>query len=117
MKLDYMFLSILIPLCPFAAVSDQREIFFFPSPGVICDTQAGYCVDQKGISLELTGDYLGKSYAEILEKKLDNAENLKEFTLSNGVHCDSNERQCYSDRFYPRTDDKKEKTFTSRLFN
>ena len=42
--------------------------------------------------------------------------NLGEYTLSNGVHCDSEAKQCYKDRFYPRTPDKKEKMLTQQIF-
>lgn len=110
-------LPLLIQLYSSSALSGEKEIFVIPSSGVVCDTVAGYCVDQNGISLELTKAHLGKKSAEILEKKINNTDNLKEYTLSNGVHCDSHERQCYTDRYYPRTEDKKEKKFTSWLFN
>lgn len=117
MKLTYIFLPILIQLYSFSAVSGKKDIFLYPAPGVICDTLAGYCADSEGISLGLTRDFLGNNAEDVLEQKLGNTKNLKEFTLSNGVHCDSNERQCYVERYYPRTEDKKEREFTNRLFN
>jgi hypothetical protein len=35
------------------------------------------------------------------------------YTLSNGVHCESSEKQCYQDRYFPRT---KESKYTGMLF-
>ncbi|WP_423219641.1 YcgJ family protein [Enterobacter ludwigii] len=66
----------------------------------------------------LTVLYLGKTAEGKLQKSLgdDGGVNLSEYTLSNGVHCDSNERQCYQDRFYPRMPDKRENVLTNKIF-
>lgn len=52
----------------------------------------------------MTSKYLGEQAYRKLDKTLGNgtAINLGEYTLSNGVHCDSEAKQCYKDRFYPR---------------
>lgn len=74
--------------------------------------------DDEGISMGLTSKYLGEQAYSKLDKTLGNgtAINLGEYTLSNGVHCDSEAKQRYKDRFYPRTPDKKEKTLTQQIF-
>jgi len=91
---------------------------YSPAKGVVCDKQAGYCVDNQGIAIGLTELYMGKMAEDKLQKSLGEGSgvSLSEYTLSNGVHCDSAERQCYQDRFYPRTPDKKENTLTRQIF-
>lgn len=91
---------------------------YSPVNGVVCDKKSGFCVDDEGVSMELTSKYLGGQVYNQLDKMLGNATdiNLGEYTLSNGVHCDSEEKQCYKDRFYPRTLDKKENTLTQQIF-
>lgn len=90
----------------------------FPQPGVICDLVARYCVDKNGLSLSLTQFYLGHDAQQHLRDVLGNEEavNLHEFTFSNGVHCDTTEQQCYQDRYYPRTPEKREISITDYLF-
>lgn len=89
-----------------------------PDRGVVCDKKAGFCVDHDGISRGLTSLYLGEKASSKLDKTLgDGADvNLGEYSLSNGVYCDSKEKQCYKDRYYPRTPDKKEKPLTEKIF-
>lgn len=91
---------------------------YSPVSGVVCDKKAGYCVDNQGIAMGLTALYLGKTAEDKLQKSFGDggSDNLSEYTLSNGIHCDSNERQCYKDRFYPRTPVKKENTLTKLIF-
>ncbi|WP_367317238.1 YcgJ family protein [Yersinia sp. 22-579] len=91
---------------------------FSPSDGVICDKASNFCADRHGISIALTVKYLGSQAQERLLKVLGESTdgNLWEYTLSNGVHCDSHEKQCYSDRYYPRTKAKQESKFTNKIF-
>ncbi|MCU6242236.1 YcgJ family protein [Enterobacter asburiae] len=91
---------------------------YSPASGVVCDKKAGYCVDNQGIAMGLTALYLGKTAEDNLQKSFGDgvSVDLSEYTFSNGVHCDSKERQCYKDRFYPRTPDKKENTLTQKIF-
>lgn len=100
------------------ATSVLAADIYSPGNGVVCDKKAGYCVDNQGIAMGLTALYLGKMAQDKLQKSLGDGRgvNSREYTLSNGVHCDSNERQCYKDRFYPRTPDKKENTLTKQIF-
>lgn len=92
---------------------------YSPANGVVCDKKAGYCVDNQGIAMGLTELYLGKMAEDKLQKSLGESGgvSLSEYTLSNGVHCDSEAKQCYKDRFYPRTADKKENTLTQQIFD
>lgn len=100
------------------SVSALAADIYSPARGVVCDKKAGYCVDDEGISMRLTSKYLGEQAYSKLDKTLGNGTdiNLGEFTLSNGVHCDSEAKQCYKDRFYPRTPDKKENKLTPKIF-
>jgi len=89
-----------------------------PSRGVVCDKKAGFCVDNQGIAMGLTEMYLGKAAQDKLQTTLGDGAgvSLSEYTFSNGVHCDSKERQCYKDRYYPRTPDKRESKMTKQIF-
>ena len=85
---------------------------FSPAAKVVCDKKGGYCADSHGISIGLTRAHLGEPAATRLQKNLQGAD-LDSYTLSNGVHCESSEKQCYQDRYFPRT---KESHFTAILF-
>ncbi|MCU6244220.1 YcgJ family protein [Enterobacter asburiae] len=100
------------------SASALAEDIYSPASGVVCDKKSGYCVDDEGISMGLTSKYLGEQAYSKLDKTLGNGTDIKlgEYTLSNGVHCDSEAKQCYKDRFYPRTPDKKENTLTQQIF-
>lgn len=87
-----------------------------PGRGVVCDKKAGFCVDHHGIAMGLTGLYLGRTAEEKLKNTLSGDVNLSEYTFSNGVHCDSKEMQCYKDRYYPRTPDKRDHKMTQQIF-
>ena len=90
---------------------------FFPANGVVCDKKAGYCADSQGLSLRYTERYLSKQARVKLDKITRGADvNLQEFTLSNGAHCDAKERLCYTDRYYPRTADKRDSILTRKLY-
>ncbi|CAI1853717.1 Fels-1 Prophage Protein-like [Serratia quinivorans] len=91
---------------------------FSPNKGVVCDKVSNFCVDNQGISMGLTTKYLGRQAQKKLTMIIGDSinVNLWEYTLSNGVHCDSHKKQCYSDRYYPRTKDKNESTWTPQIF-
>lgn len=91
---------------------------FTPATGVVCDKESHFCVDEQGISMGLTTQYLSREAQEKLQKTLGDGAgvSLGEYTLSNGVHCDSKEKQCYTDRYYPRGKDKQEQKFTAQIF-
>ncbi|EKS6645672.1 YcgJ family protein [Enterobacter hormaechei] len=72
-----------------------------PDPGVVCDKKAGFCVDNQGIAMGLTGLYLGKAAEDKLQSTLGddvNPSDLSEYTFSDHTHCVSKDRQCYKDR-------------------
>lgn len=100
-----------------AWVSASTGNISFPDSGVICDKKAGYCADSMGISMGYTEQYLGKKAMEKLNKITRGPDvNLQAFTLSNGAHCDAKEKQCYTDRYYPRTADKRDNKLTQQLY-
>lgn len=109
---------ILIVVLLTGATSVFAAAIFFPDKGVVCDKKANFCVDDQGISMGLTTQYLGRKSQEKLQKSLGDGSgvSLGEYTFSNGVHCDSHEKQCYTDRYYPRTQDKQEPKLTGQIF-
>ncbi|CAI1867703.1 Fels-1 Prophage Protein-like [Serratia quinivorans] len=111
-KMMLMAVLLAISTSPFAAS------LFSPTKGVVCDKKSNFCVDEQGISMGLTTQYLGSKAQEKLQKSLGDGAgvSLGEYTLSNGVHCDSKEKQCYTDRYYPRKKDKQEPKLTTKIF-
>lgn len=75
----------------------QRAAVRAPVPGVLCDRYV--CANDKGISRELTGKYLGKK-AAANEMFSTSDIDLTEFTFANGIFCDVKERLCREDRYY-----------------
>ncbi|MFD0706757.1 YcgJ family protein [Photorhabdus akhurstii] len=97
------------------AVTKTANIFF-PGKGVVCDKKGKYCADQQGVSIKLTERYLGKKAAGRLKKEFGDGQyiDFSSYTLSNGVHCESKEKKCYKDRYYPQTEVNKE--FTQKMY-
>ena len=91
---------------------------FSPASGVVCDKKSNYCVDEQGISMGLTKHYLGQKAQDALMNVIGDGVgvSLTEYTLSNGVYCDSNKKQCYVDRYYPQTKEKFERKLTMEIF-
>lgn len=100
------------------STSTLASPIFAPTTGVMCDKKANFCVDDQGISMGLTTQYLGGKAQKKLQKSLGDGAgvSLGEYTLSNGAHCDSKEKQCYTDRYYPRSKDKQEPKLTAQIF-
>ncbi|HHL2713230.1 TPA: YcgJ family protein [Yersinia enterocolitica] len=105
-------------LLGFSASTLAAEILS-PGKGIVCDKKASFCVDSQGISMVLTEKYLGTKAQERLTKVIGGNSrkvNLWDYTLSNGVHCDSHEKRCYTDRYFPRTREKLEPKLTEQIF-
>ena len=72
-----------------------------PSPGVLCDPQglrgSGVCYDSKGVSIPLTGRYLGRRAEAQLNNYLATNPAPQEFRLSNGTVCSVPARTCWED--------------------
>lgn len=72
-----------------------------PAPGVLCDALglrgSGVCYDRNGVSLPLTGRYLGSRAEAQLRAYLASNPAPREFRLSNGTVCSVPERTCWED--------------------
>jgi|GEM_PF-5141529 len=71
---------------------------FSPDRGIICDKKSGLCMDGTGISVEFTKEYLGRSAAEKLMKRIEKFKNYDTtwVTFSNGLDCRAKEKVCYT---------------------
>ncbi|WP_145476398.1 YcgJ family protein [Yersinia similis] len=100
------------------STSTFAATIFEPSEGVVCDKKSNFCVDNQGISMGWTKEYLGSDAEEKLSKETGRSGDIHlwEYTLSNGVYCDSHAKQCYTDRYFPRTKEKQEKKYTAKIF-
>jgi hypothetical protein len=69
---------------------------YTPFSGVVCDRQGGWCADSWGLSMGLTKEYLGAdAEAKLLAITKANPDmSTTEFTLSNGVRCNTQKKQC-----------------------
>jgi hypothetical protein len=68
-----------------------------PALGVICDEARGVCYDRFGPSKTLTESYLGKKAANRLKARQDQNSEVDYIMLSNGILCDLEKEQCWSD--------------------
>jgi hypothetical protein len=77
-----------------------------PAPGVLCDAMglrgSGVCYDKNGVSLPLTGRYLGSRAEALLKAYLAGNPTPREFRLSNGTVCSVPERTCWEDGWSKR---------------
>lgn len=87
----------LLLLTACSTVSEKPvNVLINPEKGVLCDSYI--CVDQQGVSIELTEHYLGSKPAEALLKagKFDTSA----MTFANGIFCDTTVKLCYIDRYF-----------------
>ncbi len=107
--------SVVFAVLFFSGLAQAAPALFSPEAGVLCDKKAGFCADSQGISMGLTRIHLGdKAQAKLVKTfgSIDGVD-MGSYTLSNGVHCESSEKQCYQDRYFPRT---KESKYSAMLF-
>lgn len=106
---------IALSLCIFATVGSAKEfVIYSPDQGVLCDKKAGVCADSYGISIAYTKEFLGDKAANKLQKEIGdpNTFDATSFTLSNGVHCETKEKNCTVSKY----DDKSDPVATGVLF-
>jgi hypothetical protein len=79
---------------------------FSPEHGVICDKKSNFCVDAYGISMGLTKEYLGKKAVETLRQMTKELKDMdmKSYTLSSGLSCDSDKRICKRNKWDTKSD-------------
>jgi len=72
---------------------------FSPDRGVVCDRVGKFCADYQGIAVGLTREYFGDAAANKWSKHMTKNFDKSRFTMSNGVHCDTNVQKCYTNKF------------------
>ncbi|MEY4354213.1 MAG: hypothetical protein RLZZ609_2454 [Cyanobacteriota bacterium] len=86
--------------------SVQAQAIQSPAPGVLCDAMglrgSGVCYDNQGVSLALTGRYLGRRAEAQLRTSLATNPAPVEFRLSNGTVCSVPARTCWEDGWSKR---------------
>jgi hypothetical protein len=70
------------------------QTIFSPDEGVLCDRKSGFCADSEGVSMAYTEQFLGKKAAAKLLKIMGTDSDQSSFTMSNGMHCETRERNC-----------------------
>ncbi|EGK9148806.1 PerC family transcriptional regulator [Salmonella enterica] len=98
-------LLLLILLCVMPWIQAQATEAFSPDilcpeRGVVCDRVAGFCADSQGVSVVWTARYLGREAQSRLLQLSGRVSDFHTdaFTLSNGVHCESKKRTCWTGR-------------------
>ena len=104
--------TIMICLLLFGVTTIQAKNVYSPEKGIICDKKSGFCVDSYGISLGLTGEYLGGKNKDTWEKRITGNFDTTSFTFSNGLHCDTKKKICKKSKW----DDKADSHWTHILF-
>ena len=82
----------------------RSHTVYSPDQGVLCDKRSGFCADSQGISMALTGQFLGKTAAARLLKIMGTDSDMTSFTMSNGVHCETKQRLCVTSKTTGRPD-------------
>lgn len=93
----YLLIALLATLS-LQAFATSPEALKNPAKGVLCDMYL--CTDQNGVSTSLTLKYLGKKREAALSAQ--GAFDKSAFTFSNGVFCDTKEKQCHTDRYFDK---------------
>ncbi|MGF1736302.1 YcgJ family protein [Photobacterium satsumensis] len=101
-----LLLTLGLLLTSFSTLSENHTIhepLFSPDRGVLCDRQAGFCVDSYGISMGFTKEFLGQEAQDKMMELINRvgSENFDttRYSFSNKVYCDSEQRACFVDRF------------------
>jgi len=87
---------------------------YSPEPGVVCDKKGGFCADSAGLSVALTKMYLGDKAEKNLMEQIGKGGkdfDATTFTMSDGIYCDTNAKQCMG-----RNDKKLDAKHTKALF-
>ena len=77
-----------------ASTALAERAIFSPDDGVLCDRKSGFCADREGVSMAYTEQYLGKKAAQKLLKIMGSDSDMSSFTMSNGLHCETREKNC-----------------------
>jgi uncharacterized protein YecT (DUF1311 family) len=86
---------------------------YFPEHGILCDKKAGFCADSEGISLGYTKEYIGQAAQDKWDKMIERDHmDTYDYTLSNGIYCNSKKQKCYTEKFGSVVDEH----FTNNLF-
>ena len=85
-----------------AATLDKHV--YSPQKGVLCDKKVTLCADVYGLSAGITELYFGKKAAAPAIKKLANISDKTVFTFSNGLHCKTDKKECYVDKYSSKVD-------------
>ena len=97
-----------------AAFSVQAAGLDYYKEGAICDRKAGFCADHMGVSLALTKMYLGAKAEQKMMDRINKvgAESFNPtmFTMSGGLTCHTQEKQCWTSRLRDKPDAKATRT-------
>jgi hypothetical protein len=97
-----------------ASVSAHAASLDYYKEGAICDRKAGFCADHMGVSLALTKMYLGEKAEQKMMNQINKvgSENFNPtmFTMSGGLTCHTQEKQCWTSKLRDKPHDKATRT-------
>ena len=85
-------------------VGAPKGSVYSPEQGILCDREAGFCVDREGISLGFTKEYLGQSNQDKWANRISGDYDTSRFSFSNSVYCDVTEGQCWTNKYKDSVD-------------
>jgi len=85
---------------------------FSPEEEVLCDKKSQFCSDSHGISLGFTKEFISEEAQKIWLKRMTKDFSTTVFTMSDGIHCDTNQKICKKSKW----DEKIDVVITRRLF-
>jgi len=83
-------------LAGFTSARPARAVDF-PRPGVVCDAPRQVCFDSQGPSVALTRQFYGYGASNRLLAQLSGRPPERQFLLSGGQLCDTNQQICWDD--------------------
>ena len=86
------------------AMGGPKGSVYSPEQGILCDRQAGFCVDREGISLGFTKEYLGQSNQDKWSNRISGDYDTARFSFSNSVYCDVTVGQCWTNKYKESVD-------------
>ena len=102
------YLTAVLLILVFTAMTQAKETqnVYSPEQGVICGKKSHFCVDQYGISMGFTKDFLGQEAVDKFMKMTDSLRDMDTtvFTFSNGLNCNTNKKICKKSKWDEKTD-------------
>ena len=91
-----------------ALAAPLKGAVYSPESGILCDKKAGFCADSQGISMAFTRQFLGEKAEKKMMEQINRVGlesfDASNYTLTNGVSCNSKALKCTVSKFSDKVD-------------